>query len=142
MIAPISADLGDNTLRERTAEHSVAGTDPAGTTHLAALEFDADMLSSDFMTKVQLAVALDADLTEDQRNCCLGSNPHRYHVLLLRIVGGLCIVFGSISIGVGSHLHVFFSNFIAGPWWISLPVIIAGAFRRFFRHQQLHFFIS
>ena len=122
MIAPVSSDQENDLVRE----DNVVSTYPSETTHLAAVEFDMDMLSSDFMTKVQLAIALDADLSEDQRNCCLGSNPHRYHVLLLRIAGGLCIVFGSISIGIGSHLRAFFSNFIAGPWWISLPVIVAG----------------
>ena len=123
MIAPITSAQENDHVRE----DNVVSITPTETTHLAAVEFDVDMLSSDFMTKIQLAVALDADLTEDQRNCCLGSNPHRYHVLLLRIVGGFCIVFGSISIGIGSHLRVFFSNFVAGPWWISLPVIVAGS---------------
>ena len=126
MIAPISSDQENDHIRE----DSVVSINPPERMHLAALEFDADLLSSNFLTKVQLAVALDADLAEDQRNCCLGSNPHRYHVLLLRIVGGFCIVFGSISIGIGSHLRIFFSNFIAGPWWNSLPVIVAGASHR------------
>jgi hypothetical protein len=78
--------------------------------------------------------ALPLPLTEDSFGynlCCIGDNPHKQHVFLLRLVGGFCVVFASVEIFLGVHLSPYFSNFINGVWWAAVPVFIAGKINTF-----------
>ena len=53
-------------------------------------------------------------------------DPHFTHLLVLRGVGALCFIFGSIELGLGGSLYDFFSDTQIGAWWSALLVVIAG----------------
>jgi hypothetical protein len=88
---------------------------------------DSDLASDLLRNDPQRALPLP--LTEDSSGysfCCIGDNPHRQHVFLLRLAGGFCVVFASVEIFLGVHLSPYFSNFINGVWWAAVPVLVAG----------------
>lgn len=58
--------------------------------------------------------------------CAARESPNFSHVLLLRITGGLCMLFGIIEVGLGASLYTFFSNFRAGAWWSVILVVWSG----------------
>jgi hypothetical protein len=93
---------------------------------------DSDLASDLLPTAPQRALPLP--LTEDSSGysfCCIGDNPHRQHVFLLRLAGGFCVVFASVEIFLGVHLSPYFSNFINGVWWAAVPVLVAGKIETF-----------
>lgn len=48
------------------------------------------------------------------------------HILVLRIVGSLCLLFGLIELGVGGALYNYLSNVKSGAWWAGIFTITAG----------------
>ena len=48
------------------------------------------------------------------------------HVLLMRIIGVLCIIFGLIEFGVGGGIHNYLTNVTYGAWWCAILTIAAG----------------
>lgn len=101
----------------RSSFHDVISLEP----------LDSDLAAELLHTTPQRALPLP--LTEDSTGYsffCVGDNPHRHHVFLLRLAGGFCIVFASVEIYLGAHLSPYFSNFINGVWWAAVPVLVAG----------------
>lgn len=112
-----------------TGEHdsgSLIGSVEQGTPLLTILPLDASLVSSDVPAIPQDAIFLDADGDAGPIYCCQGNKPHKFHMFLLHTVGGFCIVFGCVEIGLGLRLHDCFSNLTTGVWWAGVPVVIAG----------------
>lgn len=105
---------------------SMIGSIEQGTPLLAILPLDTSLVSSDATAIPQDAIFLDADENAGPIYSCQGKKPHGFHTFLLHIVGGFCIVFGCVEIGLGLRLHDYFSNLAAGAWWGGVPVVIAG----------------
>lgn len=48
------------------------------------------------------------------------------HILVLRIIGSLCLLFGLIELGVGGALYNYLSNVKNGAWWCGIFTIATG----------------
>ena len=48
------------------------------------------------------------------------------HVLVLRVIGGLCLLFGLIELGVGGAVYNYLSNVRTGAWWCGISTIATG----------------
>ena len=48
------------------------------------------------------------------------------HVVSMRIVGVLCILFGIVEFGVGGAIHNYLSNITYGAWWSAILAVAAG----------------
>lgn len=48
------------------------------------------------------------------------------HLLLLRIIGALCIIFSIIEICVGAAVYDYLLNLRLGAWWCGIPTLFAG----------------
>lgn len=48
------------------------------------------------------------------------------HILVLRIIGSLCLLFGLIELGVGGALYNYLSNVKSGAWWAGIFTITTG----------------
>ena len=55
-------------------------------------------------------------------------DPHGSQIVVLRIAGTICVLFGLIEIGIGSYLFKEFSNAQVGAWWSVLLPTVAGIF--------------
>ena len=48
------------------------------------------------------------------------------HVLILRVIGALCLLFGLIELGVGGAVYNYLSNVRTGAWWCGISTIATG----------------
>lgn len=71
-----------------------------------------------------------ADEDYAQENMRLTNNRHvvvdSVHILVLRIIGSLCLLFGLIELGVGGALYNYLSNVKNGAWWCGIFTIATG----------------
>lgn len=51
---------------------------------------------------------------------------HLMQLFVLRFAGALCLIFGSIELGLGGSLYDFFSDMQIGAWWSAILVVTAG----------------
>jgi hypothetical protein len=65
-----------------------------------------------------------------QENMRLTNHKHvavdSVHILVLRIIGSLCLLFGLIELGVGGALYNYLSNVKSGAWWAGIFTITTG----------------
>lgn len=97
-----------------------------GTSLLSVLPLDLNLVSNELRATPQDATALDTDGESGPIFCCRGKRPHGFHIFLLHIGGGFCILFGCVEIGLGLRLNNYFSNLDTGVWWAGVPVVVAG----------------
>ena len=93
------------------------------------LPLDLNLVSNESRSFTQDAIALDSDFDFGPTFCCQGRKPHGYHIFLIYIAGGFCLIFGCVEIGLGLHLENYFLNLATGVWWAAVPVLAAGKFR-------------
>ena len=92
-----------------------------------------DTLSNISAAPPQVAVRAETRQSCFDSNSAVSSDDFSViHMRLLRCIGTLCIIFGTIEIGLGGSLFVFFSNVRAGAWWSVVLVVIAGIFSQLF----------
>lgn len=48
------------------------------------------------------------------------------HILVLRVIGALCLLFGLIELGVGGAVYNYLSNVRTGAWWCGISTIATG----------------
>jgi hypothetical protein len=48
------------------------------------------------------------------------------HVLLMRITGVFCILFGLTELGLGGAIHNYLTNVTFGAWWGGILTVVAG----------------
>ena len=53
-------------------------------------------------------------------------NVDSVHILVLRIIGSLCLLFGLIELGGGGALYNYLSNVKNGAWWCGIFTIATG----------------
>ena len=70
----------------------------------------------------------DSDEKSAENKSFSGKDPHGSQIVVLRIAGTICVLFGLIEIGIGSYLFKEFSNAQAGAWWSVLLPTVAGIF--------------
>ena len=63
-------------------------------------------------------------LTNSNRHVAVDS----VHILVLRIIGSMCLLFGLIELGVGGFIYNYLSNVKAGAWWCGIFTITTGIF--------------
>ena len=68
----------------------------------------------------------DIEEYRNRKSCVDGIDPNGSQILLLRITGTICVIFGIIEITFGSYLFDEFATTEAGAWWAVLLLLIAG----------------
>ena len=68
----------------------------------------------------------DVQEYRNRKSCLDGIDPNGSQIILLRITGAGCVIFGIIEIAFGSYLFDEFVNADAGAWWAVLVLPIAG----------------
>ena len=68
----------------------------------------------------------DVEEYRNRKSCVDGIDPNGSQIILLRITGAVCVIFGIIEIAFGSYLFDEFANADAGAWWAVLVMPIAG----------------
>ena len=68
----------------------------------------------------------DIEEYRNRKSCLDGIDPNGSQILLLRITGTICVIFGIIEITFGSYLFDEFATTEAGAWWAVLLLLIAG----------------
>lgn len=48
------------------------------------------------------------------------------HVLLMRMIGVVCILFGLTELGLGGAIHNYLTNVTFGAWWGGILTVVAG----------------
>ena len=101
------------------------------------LPLDLNLISNESLAITQDAVALDSDIDLGPTFCCRGKKPHGFHVFLLYIAAGFCVIFGCVEIGLGLHLKNYFLNLATGVWWAAVPVVAAGIIKLLMQYTMV-----